>query len=524
MMRRPSLLWAVALIALLSGRATTPAVAHPLGNFTINHYARLEPRPDRLDLTVLFDMAEIPTFQEMDRLDRDGNGQVSAAEQSRYVREAGPAIVRELQLRCDGAILHPRLLRQSLTLREGQGGLSCLRWEMHLEGVYPASQRVTHRLQFRDDSFASRLGWREIVARAGRGVTMASSSAPSSERSQMLRAYPEDLLQSPLDERTALCTIAVPLVAMTPRTVTTAISAPHSAASAAAVAGERTSPPAHPASAAHATHATASRFALPTDRFAALIAHRELTWPVILLSLLLAVGLGALHALSPGHGKSVVAAYLVGSRGTAKHAVFLGLVITVTHTIGVFALGLITLVASRWIMTEALYPWLGFASGILVAVIGGMLFHERIEQLIGRTVEHKHLFWKHSHVPAMSAAGLAGGPNADAALSWRSLAGLGVSGGLVPCPSAIVVMLSAIALHRIGFGMVLIAAFSLGLAIVLVSLGVLFVYGARLLPRGGSNSWVMRVAPIGSAIVVAALGLAMAVQSLVAGGVLTLHV
>ncbi len=500
-MRRPLALLFAAILALHA----TPAHPHPLGNFTINHYARLEPRTGFLALTLIYDMAEIPTFQAMDRLDPNGDGRVSAAERAQYARATAPGLLRDVHLACDGAGVPLQLRRQTLAVREGQGGLPTLRWALHLEAAYPPDARRRARLELRDDSFAGRLGWREMVVRTGQGVTLRSASVPPTERSLQLTAYPADLLQDPLDERRASCVIE------------RAASVPPAggAAEIAPLAAPRPLPVATASPRAASGHA---RPATPSDRFADLIAHRTLTWQVVLVSLLLAVGLGALHALSPGHGKTVVAAYLVGSRGTARHALFLGLVITATHTFGVFALGLVTLGASRWIMTEALYPWLGFASGILVALIGGLLFHERVEQLIGRTAEHRHLFWRHAHVPPAAAGG------SDAALDWRSLAGLGVSGGLVPCPSAIVVMLSAISLHRIGFGMVLIAAFSLGLALVLVSLGVLFVHGARLLPRGGSGGWVLRVAPLGSAIVVAGLGLAMAVQSLVAGGVLALHV
>lgn len=485
------------LLAVALAACTSTALAHPLGNFTINHYARLEPRADRIDVTVLLDMAEIPTFQEMTRLDADGDDSVSAAERAAYGRTAAPSLLRTLTLTCDGRRVPLRVAGQSVTLREGQGGLNCLRWELHLRGAYPAGDGA-RRLAFRDDAFAERLGWREIVVRPGDDVRLTASTAARAERSQMLTAYPEDLLQAPLDERAAMCTVVLPVAAAAP--------APAPVEPTVAASAHPTAAPPH----------TAPRVALPTDRFAALITHETLTWPVMLLSLLVALGLGALHALSPGHGKSVVAAYLVGSRGTPRHAIFLGLVITATHTAGVFALGLVTLAASRWIMTESLYPWLGFASGMMVALIGGMLFHERVERLIGRTVEHRHLFWSHSHTPAAATG-------ADASLSWRSLAGLGISGGLVPCPSAIVVMLSAIALHRAGFGLLLIVAFSLGLALVLVTLGVLFVSGSRLLPRFASAGGVLRVVPLGSAIVVALLGVAMAVQSLIAGGVLRLH-
>src|SRR5262249_12473600 len=136
------------------------------------------------------------------------------------------------------------------------------------------------------------------------------------------------------------------------------------------------------------------------DGFARLIEggpDGRLSRGIVLAALLVAMGLGAAHALSPGHGKTIVGAYLVGSRGTAAHAALLGAVVPLTHTVGVFVLGGVALFASRYILPERLYPWLGFGSGVLVAVIGAALFHERIERLLGITGTHRHLFFSHSH-------------------------------------------------------------------------------------------------------------------------------
>lgn len=252
---------------------------------------------------------------------------------------------------------------------------------------------------------------------------------------------------------------------------------------------------------------------------------------------------GAMHAMSPGHGKTIVGAYLVGGRATAQHAVFLGLTTTITHTIGVFALGLVTLFASQYILPEQVYPWLSFLSGLMVIAIGLNLFISRMGrvQLPWRSPfghshaddhhhhdhhhhdhhhhdhdhadERGHNHGDHSHLP----------PGADGAVvTWRSLLALGISGGLVPCPSALVVLLSAISLGRIGFGLVLVLAFSLGLAGVLTGLGLLLVRAKRLFERLPTQVRVVRVLPAVSALFVALLGLGITAQALVQIGLVRL--
>lgn len=238
-------------------------------------------------------------------------------------------------------------------------------------------------------------------------------------------------------------------------------------------------------------------------------------------TLLVAIALsflwGGMHAMSPGHGKTIVGAYLVGSRATAQHAVFLGLTTTITHTLAVFALGLITLFASHFIVPEQLYPWLSCLSGLMVVAIGLNLFTSRMRNTQFHSTAHSHHTHdehshhhhhgssNHSHLP----------PTTDEApLSWRGLLTLGISGGLVPCPSALVVLLSAVALGRVGFGLVMVLAFSLGLAGVLTGLGLLLVRTKRLFDRLPSQMRLVQVLPAVSAFFVALLGLGITTQAL----------
>jgi ABC-type nickel/cobalt efflux system permease component RcnA len=204
---------------------------------------------------------------------------------------------------------------------------------------------------------------------------------------------------------------------------------------------------------------------------------------VLVLLLLAAFGWGALHALSPGHGKSMVAAYLVGTRGTARHAVALGATVTIAHTAGVFALGLITLALSQYVLPEDLYPWLTLASGLLVVGVGVTVLRARL-----RARKHHH---HHDH---------------DHDVSWKSLVAMGASAGLIPCPSALVVLLGALSQHQVGLGLLLITAFSLGLAATITGIGIAVVYARTLLARLDLSSRTATALPAFSALVIVVVG------------------
>ena len=238
----------------------------------------------------------------------------------------------------------------------------------------------------------------------------------------------------------------------------------------------------------------ANRQATPRNKFTELVSARNLSFWFLFTAALIAAGLGALHALEPGHGKTIVAAYLVGSRGTARHAVFLGFIVTAAHTAGVYLLGAITLYASKYIVPEQLYPWLGMISGIIIAVLASYLM---IRAWTGEDGDHGHEIGSaHSHWfaslggrrtaekddPSLGDGGaLSGG--AAKKVSLTQLLTLGITGGIVPCPAALVVLLGAFSLHRVGFGLFLIVAFSLGLAAVLIAIGLLMVYARQFIAR-----------------------------------------
>ena len=237
---------------------------------------------------------------------------------------------------------------------------------------------------------------------------------------------------------------------------------------------------------------------------------------------------GAAHALTPGHGKAVVAAYLIGARGTARHAGILGLTVTLTHTAGVFILGAVTLYLSRYILPEVLYPWLSVASGVLVVLIGLTLLYRHLDSMPHHSnAGHTHADYTHSHGEHSHAhhSHSHGGrthshlPADGSKVTWRGLVALGVSGGLVPCPAALVLLLGAISLDRLGFGMVLVLAFSAGLAIVLTGIGLLMIYARKLFERFSFEARVPRLLPIVSASVITLAGVGIALGALVQTGI-----
>ena len=420
----------IVLLAAIVSALVLPAVAsaHPLGNFTINRFSRVEVAGPRVYVHYVLDLAEIPTFQA---------GQIDApALAHRLARGARLAVnTRPAPLApVEWALAHP----------EGAGGLKTTRFEVILRGP-----RLLGRsdIAYRDTNYADRIGWKEIVV----------GGAPS--ESNELRAYPKNLLSSPL-QITHVRTSLVP----------------------GTVSGTRP----------HVTRGSALRAPdrVADSAFASLIARDRLGLWVVLASLAAALFWGAAHALSPGHGKTIITAYLVGKRGKPRHAALLGLIVTVTHTIGVFALGLVTLLLSRFIVPEELYPWLNLVSGLLVVGIGVSVLRSRLRR---HPHDHHH---HHEHD-----------------LSRRSLLAVGVSGGLLPCPSALVVLLAAISLHRVGFGLVLIVAFSAGLALTITGIGLVAVVARSAFGRVSFDGRLVSLLPAVSALVIVAAGVGMTVRA-----------
>jgi nickel/cobalt exporter len=416
----------VLLLALL-GLLALPAVAsaHPLGNFTINRFARVEIAGDRLYVRYVVDEAEIPTLQRV------------------------PLRISGLHVTVDGRPVALRVTKTALAHPRGAAGLRTTRFQAILAGPDVGSAA---RVAVDDRNYADRIGWKEIVF-----------GAATRSISDELRAYPKDMLRSPLSQTKAAAMLRT-----------------HDGAPPGLLSGR----------------ALAAPDRVADSGFASLIGRRHLSLAVLLGSLALATFWGAAHALSPGHGKTIVTAYLVGSRGTPWHAALLGLITTATHTAGVFALGGVTLLLSNWIVPDRLYPWLDVSAGLLVVGVGAAV-------LIGRT-RHAHAH-RHGH---------AHHHHHQHGRELRSLLAVGVSGGLLPCPSALVVLLAAISLHRVGFGLLLVVAFSVGLAAAITAVGLVAVLAKGMFARFDGGGRLLAVLPAVSAGVIVLAGAAMVVRAL----------
>lgn len=511
---------AVALLAVLP----TLASAHPLGNFTVNTYVRAELSGEEIYVRYVLDLAEIPAFRE--------RGEVEAAGGLEdYAASRAPVLGRQLLLEVDGRPLPLAPVSETASWRRGEGGLQVLRlaaWYRSPDASGLADS--AHRLTLRDETYADRIGWHEIVARASSGAEISGSTVPTEDLSNELRDYPRDLLSSPVVVRQADLT-------WTP--------------------GEG------PGTVGPLTQHPESQVDQEAGSGLGGLVEGDLTLGVILLALVLAAGWGALHAISPGHGKTMVAAYLVGTRATARHALVLGAFVTLTHTAVVILLGLVTLWASRYVLPETLFPWLNLAAALLVVAIGAWVLWSRSRGLRrgwahrrahvrGRSHEHEP-----THAPSLVLAGAGAGmsvhddghhhhdhhrhtqadhgldhghghhgeaghqhhgrgghshaPPGD--LSLRSLVAVGASAGIVPCPSALVLLLGAISLHRVGYGLVLVVAFSLGLAAVLMAIGLLVLRARRLLERLPTSGRLASAVPVASALVIVGIGIALTARA-----------
>ena len=421
----------LAILLALAAALVAPvaAQAHPLGNFTINRFSRVEVAGHRLYVRYVLDMAEIPTFQAR----QEGVSPVL------YARR----LARGLHVIVDGrpVVLSPTA--HALAFPMGVGGLHTMRLEAIFRGpvVDSTSQVTVH-----DTNYADRIGWKEIVV----GATTTSLS-------DELRAYPKSLLQSPLDKTSATATLSPTTDPVPDLTRGAALEAPDRVAD---------------------------------SGFTRLIGRSHLSVLVILASLAAALFWGAAHALSPGHGKTIVTAYLIGKRGSPKDAALLGAIVTITHTIGVFALGLVTLGLSQWIVPDRLYPWIDLVAGVMVVAIGITVLRSRYAH--ARAHRHDHEHHHHSH---------------------KGLLAVGISGGLLPCPSALVVLLAAISLHRLVFGLVLIVAFSIGLALSITGIGMVAVLAKKAFAKRSLDGLLIRALPAVSAAVILVAGVVMTVHA-----------
>ena len=475
-MRWRGLLAGLAVFGFVTLLPATSASAHPLGNFTVNQHSGLVVGAGRITVALVVDMAEIPTFQARSDIDTDGDRAVSPGEASAYRQRACAEQVQGIELRFDDEPLTATVASSDLTFPPGEAGLATLRLTCRVNASAP---RHPGRLDFANHNFTNRVGWREITA-VGDGARLAGSDVPARSGSAVLTDYPEDLLSSPLDQRQAHVRLDA---------------ADGPAGFQAVPVNDSTGP---------AEARSGSSAARGTDRisaaFTGLVARQQFTLGFGLLALVAAIALGALHALAPGHGKTVMAAYLVGERGSLRQAALLGLTVTSTHTAGVLVLGLL-LSGSTAVVPEELYPWLGMTSGAMLAAVGVSLLARAWRRRSGGLAafaahghgehdhgpgHHHHGHHHHHHSTHHHDAEESASPHAHDAqppMSRRALMIMGAAGGMVPSPSALVVLLGAIALGRTWFGIALVIGYGIGMALTLVAAGLLMVHARASLDR-----------------------------------------
>jgi nickel/cobalt transporter (NicO) family protein len=498
-------------------------VASLLGNFTINQFCGLRVGNDSLDVHYVVVYGQLPALRELHNADANGDGVTSQVERDAHVGTLASGFGDGLELRLDGARVPLRSTHWTSSLPTEQGGFS-LRVDMDFVAQLPALSGA-HALVFTNHNYSDRLGWREIVVNPGAGIaifdTDAYDTSATGALTEALRALPEG---GPLDERTVhmrLDAAGAPRdggsPGVTPPGAAALGSRPQAELPAIKSAGARPEGAfaiAENGWIARKTRALVDAISAPT------LNPRVAAW-----ALLGALLLGAVHALSPGHGKTIVGAYLIGSRGTPRHAAFLGLTVTLTHTLGVFVLGFATLYASRFIVPERLFPILSLLSALLVLGMGLILLIQRARmaaRLLSGSSAHPPLKFVALKSAAAGLHSHGGGPMhshlppgaAGERVTWKGLAALGVSGGLVPCPSAMVLLLAAVALGKTAYGVLLVLLFSVGLALTLTVVGLAFLYTRnRFSKRTAAARWP-QLLPLGSAAIVTLLGAALCIAAL----------
>ncbi|MEO8293529.1 MAG: nickel transporter [Actinomycetota bacterium] len=480
---------ALAIVGVAAAGALWPgavASAHPLGNFTVNHYAGVEAAPGELRVVYAIDIAEIPTQQLHAEQDTDGDGSVSGEELQAWADATGASVAAGLHVDVDGSLVRLRYQCGTAAFRTGQAGLPVTRFE----GLLTAPIADRAHVEIEDTTDADRTGWREITAAGVDGAVVTGSSVPVASVSDELRRYPNELLASPLKVTTAAFDVA-------PGT---------SDASPATTCGTESG-------------AVGARPGVEGGPFAGLVTKQGL--PLVALALLLAVAFGAWHALLPGHGKTLMAAYMVSSGAKVRQAVAVGTAVAVMHTASVLALGLAVLALESAFRPETLYPWLGLASGLVALGLGTYLLIGRI----GAWMEVRRARdGSHAHVHAGDGDAEDAHANADhdhghgplghthphlapegGTLSRKGLVALALAGGILPAPSALIVMLGAIDAHRVAFGLSLVAAFSVGLATALIVIGLGALKAREAMATRLSSFWG-RMVPVLSAGAIVAVG------------------
>jgi nickel/cobalt transporter (NicO) family protein len=457
--------WAVRLAVLLgtaatglvgyAGAATAAADVprHPVGNETINQSVNLRIQPEQIQIDYVLDVAELPAFSLCEQQFGSAGCHPDPSQAERMAREECDYDAGLMRLALPaGRRPTVRVAGSEVVFLDGSGGLSTFR----LTCAFVADLEISAEteLTFSNDAYFDTIGIREVTA-VGDGTTLVRSSVGSRSPTHRLTAFPMEVLRNPPDVREA------DLVVRPGGPRLGGSAAPGGNGDTATSSGSDREAP-----------VGSSPWSIDklSRTFTGFVTHRDLTVAFVIAALLASVGLGAAHAVAPGHGKTMMAAYLVAERGSGRLAVLVGLTVTATHTAGVLILGVV-LSATAALAPSRVYPWLGIASGLLVVAVGVGLVRrawpvhgrahgdEGHEHTHGHGNEPGHKFWLDHEHPRRP------GPR------LRSVVGMGIAGGLAPSPSAVVVLLGGIAIGRPWFGVLLVVAYGLGMAVILAGIG-----------------------------------------------------
>jgi ABC-type nickel/cobalt efflux system permease component RcnA len=530
-------------LGLIAGLVVPGLVAaHPLGNFTINHYAGIRVEPDRILLDVVIDHAEIPAFQARLTFDTDGDGEVSPMETDAGRVAACEGLAGSLDLRVDDAPLALTVTEAGLTFPPGAGGLSTMRSVCGFAAAPDAPLQAGSSVTFVDRSFRERLGWREIVVAAS-GMTLEPSGEGTfrtTSPSDRLTTYPAELLAETLAD-TAIALRVQPGGPILPTpdlpdAEAVAIGADGADGEAASDAGVGSVEAATAGDGVDPVSAVVPGGVGAGD-LPSIFRATDLTPLVLLVSILTATALGAGHALTPGHGKTLMAAYLVGTRGTPVHAAGLGLSVALSHTLGILALAGLVVGAQGVLPPDVVVRTAPVVAAVSIVAIGGwMLTGEARRRWSGRREQidpghghhhphdhehdhhhdetpgqHTHGGRRHSHLPLPGST-----------ISWRSLFVLGLAGGLIPSASALLILLGAVAAGRPAFGFILVVAFGLGMAAVMSGIGLALVIARARLDRVDTSTWPGRATahlPLLASCLVLGFGIYLTIQAISASPV-----
>jgi nickel/cobalt exporter len=467
------------------GLCTVAVPAHPLGNFTINHLSKVRVTPRTIEVRYVLDIAEIPTYQLM--REYASNGRMSQAQMAAWATKQAALFAKDLHLTIDGRPVALGTLGARAHARPGAGGLPIL----YLQADYHASVSLgsgTRELRFEDATYPGRLGWKDAIL-----------APPQTEPTHELLSYPNALLGSPRNVTSFEARLGpAGIVAVVPPP--TALAAP------------------------------AAPSAARSNQLSDMLARGTGDRAFVLLTFLAAIVLGALHALEPGHGKTLLAVSLVGARATVRQAGILAAALTIAHTAGVIALGLAINLFKSYFVPETIYPWITLLSGVAIAIIGGRAVQRqlRLQQPVVHVHAHEHAgthLHEHDHVHYVHARphghedrsghvhphddlehARAHALPGSAPLKFGPTVLAAMSGGIAPCPAALVVLLAAVALNQVLYGVFVIVAFSFGLAATLTGLGIAVVRGTAWLRGRPELERFVRYGPLLSAIVIATIG------------------